>query len=249
MDFISLLKKTKFSNSVWWKLKIKVQGFQDELSNNLVTEILENRCFRVVEKDLCCKKWKYKTRILIQLFEDGYLCWVNKDQLFCEQLIKNKRVNKVCDETYIESQIPFILSWIKDQSVLTNKYLWGGTCGPNYDCSGLIQTAFLRHNIFLPRDSYQMKNFCSHISNFPGDIHLLKKGDILFFGNQINCNHVGIYDKDGCYYHSSGKYNGRDGIGKDTLLDTDNLISSHYKSKLISAGRVTRSYQWDKVLR
>lgn len=249
MDFISLLKKTKFSNSVWWKLKTKLQGFQNEFSDNLVTEIVENRSFRIVEKDLCLNKWNYKSRILIQLFEDGYLCWVNKDLLWNAQLMQNKIVKNVCDENYIQSQIPNIINWIKDQSLLPNKYLWGGTFGPNYDCSGLIQTAFLRHNIFMPRDSYQMKNFCRHIMDFPGNTNFLKKGDILFFGNKIKCDHVGIYYKNGYYYHSSGKDYGRDGIGKDNLFDKENLISLHYQSKLLTAGRVIRSYQWNKALR
>ena len=249
MDPISLFKETKFSNSVWWKLKTKVQGFQHEFANNLVTEILENRSFRLVEKDLFLKNWEYKSRILIQLFEDGYLCWVNKDQLFFEPIIDNKGSEIICDEFYIQSQIPLILNWIKDQSVLPNKYLWGGTIGPDYDCSGLIQTAYFKHNIFLPRDSYQMKSFCSHIFNFPDNINLLRMGDILFFGTQIKCDHVGIYDKNGYYYHSSGKETGRDGIGQDNLMNENNLISSYYKSKLISAGRVTRSYKWNKTLR
>ena len=63
MDPISLLRKTKFSNTVWWKLKTKVKGFKDELSENLVTEVLENRRFRFVEKDLSLKKWENKSRI------------------------------------------------------------------------------------------------------------------------------------------------------------------------------------------
>ena len=74
-------------------------------------------------------------------------------------------------------------------------------------------------------------------------------GDILFFGDQSKCNHVAIYFEDGFYWHSSGKDNGRDGIGKDNLFNNNNLISSHYNSQLISVGRVTKSYQWNKTLR
>ena len=48
------------------------------------------------------------------------------------------------NEISIQKKIPLILDWIKDQSKLKNKYLWGGTLGPNFDCSGLIQTAFLK---------------------------------------------------------------------------------------------------------
>ena len=70
------------------------------------------------------------------------------------------------NEISIQEKIPLILNWIKDQSKLKNKYLWGGTLGPNFDCSGLIQTAFLNHEIYIPRDSYQIKSFCKHLFNF-----------------------------------------------------------------------------------
>ena len=77
----------------------------------------------------------------------------------------------------------------------------------------------------------------------------LKKGDLLFFGNKIKCDHVGIYKGDGFYYHSSGIDYGRNGIGIDTLKDTNDKISLHYQSKLISAGRIIRSYRWNKSIR
>ena len=51
------------------------------------------------------------------------------------------------------------------------------------------------------------------------------------------------------YYHSSGKNFGRNGIGLDTLKQPKDKISLHYKSKLISAGRVVRNYRWDKTIR
>ena len=142
-----------------------------------------------------------------------------------------------------------ILNWIKDQSKLKNKYLWGGTLGPNFDCSGLIQTAFLNHEIYIPRDSYQIKSFCKHLFNFTENNYLLKKGDILFFGNNKKCDHVGIYKGDGLYYHSSGRDFGRNGIGLDTLKQTNNKTSLYYQSKLISAGRVVRNYRCDRTIR
>ena len=132
---------------------------------------------------------------------------------------------------------------------LKNKYLWGGTLGPDFDCSGLIQTAFLKHEIYIPRDSFQIKSFCKHLFNF-NEIHKpLQLGDLLFFGTQEKCDHIGIYKGDGLYYHSSGKEFGRNGIGLDTLKETKDDISLHYKSKIISAGRVIRGYRWDKTIR
>ena len=176
------------------------------------------------------------------------VCWIDLDKLSIEKFdFKNSFVES--DQILIQAKIPLILNWIKDRSKVKNIYLWGGTSGPNFDCSGLIQTAFLNHEIYIPRDSYQIKSFCKHLFNFKENNKSLKKGDILFFGNKNKCDHVGIYKGEGLYFHSSGIDYGRNGIGIDTLKDTNDKISLHYQSKLISAGRVIRSYGWNKTIR
>ena len=43
IDPISLFKQTNFSNTIWWKVKINISGYQNETENNLVTEIVKNR--------------------------------------------------------------------------------------------------------------------------------------------------------------------------------------------------------------
>ena len=125
----------------------------------------------------------------------------------------------------------------------------GGTLGPNFDCSGLIQTAFLKHRIHIPRDSHQIKSFCRHLFYFKDHYGDLQSGDLLFFGTELKCDHIGIYKGNGLYYHCSGKKFGRNGIGLDSLNEANNKISLHYKSKLISAGRVVRNYRWDRTIR
>ncbi len=246
-DPTSLFKQTNFSNTIWWKVKINISGYQNETGNNLLTEIAKNRLFRLIHPSLYKSKNK-SSRILVQFYEDGYICWIDLDKLFIEKFdVKNSFLESY--EIYIQNKIPLILSWIKDRYKEKNIYLWGGTLGPNFDCSGLIQTAFLNHQIYIPRDSYQIKSFCKHLFNFKENNKSLKKGDILFFGKQNKCDHVGIYKGDGLYYHSSGIDYGRNGIGIDTLKETNDKISLHYQSKLISAGRITRSYRWNKTIR
>ena len=244
---ISLFKQTNFSNTIWWKVKINISGYQNKTGENLVTEILKNRIFRLIYPSFYQSKKKL-SRILVQFYEDGYICWIDLNNLSIEQFdYKNNFFES--NTAKIQEKIPYILNWIKDQSTFKNKYLWGGTLGPNFDCSGLIQTAFLKHEIYIPRDSYQIKSFCKHLFNFTENKYLLKKGDILFFGNKKKCDHVGIYKGNGLYYHSSGIDYGRNGIGIDTLNETNDKISLHYQSKLISAGRIVRSYRWDKTIR
>ena len=248
IDAISLFKQTNFSNTIWWKLKINISGYQNETDNNLVTEVFKNRIFRLIYPNFNYHSNR-ASRVLVQFFEDGYICWINLKNLFIEKCEINIEDIEKDEDALIQKKIPLVLQWIKDQSKLKNKSLWGGTIGPNFDCSGLIQTAFFIHKIYIPRDAYQIKNFTKHLFNFNESMKNLIPGDLLFFGNSEKCDHIGIYKNSGFYYHSSGKEFGRNGIGLDTLNSTTDKISNHYKSKLISAGRLFRSYRWDKTLR
>jgi hypothetical protein len=245
---ISLFKQTNFSKTIWWKLKVNISGYQNETEDQLVTEIFKNRIFRLLYPNNYQYNRKF-SRILVQLYEDGYVCWISLDGLIIEKYELRKTENLKNEQFFIKDKVNSILKWIKDQADVTNEYLWGGTLGPNYDCSGLIQTAFLKHNIHLPRDSYQIKSFCKHLFYFKESHSVLEPGDLLFFGNEEKCDHIGIYKEDGLYYHSSGKDFGRNGIGLDTLKQSDDKISLHYKSKLLSAGRVVRNYRWDRTIR
>ena len=247
-DPISLFKQTNFSNTIWWKLKVNISGYQNETEDKLVTEIVKNRIFKLIYPNIHKHPHNF-SRILIQLYEDGYICWINLDGLIIEKYELRKANNLKNEHFFIKDKVTSILKWVKNQSELTNEYLWGGTLGPNFDCSGLIQTAFLKHHIHIPRDSYQIKSFCKHLFNFKESYAVLQPGDLLFFGNKKQCDHVGIYNGDGLYYHSSGKDFGRNGIGLDTLKQTSDKTSLHYQSKLISAGRVVRNYRWDRTLR
>ena len=241
---ISLFKQTNFSKTIWWKLKVNISGYQNETEDKLVTEIFKNRLFRLLYPH------NHKSqRILVQLYEDAYICWINLDGLIIEKYELGKTENSRKEHLFIKDKVNSILKWIEDQAELTNEYLWGGTLGPNFDCSGLIQTAFLKHHIHIPRDSYQIKSFCKHLFYFKESQSALQLGDLLFFGNEEKCDHIGIYKGNGLYYHSSGKDFGRNGIGIDTIKHSNDIVSLHYKSKLISAGRVVRNYRWDRTIR
>ena len=251
MNTLLLFNQTNFSTSTWWKLKSHILGYKDERGYQLVTEIAKNRCFRIVESDLKRKNLKYKSRYLVQLYEDGYLCWININGLEIERYANHDQRRFICDELFIKNKIPVILDWIELQSKKLNYYKWGGTLGPDFDCSGLIQAAFMKQDIFIPRDSFQIMSFCRHLFNFPEKIERLQMGDLLFFGDNNICNHIAIYSDNGIFYHSSGVQYGRNGISKEKLYESqyDDKISKYYRSKLICAGRVTRSYLWNKTLR
>ena len=115
--------------------------------------------------------------------------------------------------------------------------------GPDFDCSGLVQTAFASAGIWLPRDAYLQERFCQPVAVQPGETGLLQPGDLLFFGTARRCTHVGLHLGDGHYLHSSGREHGRNGIGIDNLHPRNrDPVACHYRGELRGAGRVMHSH-------
>lgn len=138
----------------------------------------------------------------------------------------------------ISDRLPQVIAFCHAALAVPNEYLWGGTVAPNYDCSGLIQAAFGSVGIWLPRDAYQQEAFTQKIS-----ISELMPGDLIFFGTPQKATHVGLYLGDDAYIHSSGKAQGRNGIGIDFVAGQGDRVSQTYQAQLRAAGRVTASYQ------
>lgn len=132
----------------------------------------------------------------------------------------------------IESLIPQVIEFTYQAMETPNYYLWGGTVAPNYDCSGLIQSAFASVGIWLPRDSYQQEEFTTRV-----DFTDLRVGDLIFFGDS-RVNHVALYLGDNKYIHSSGQEIGNNGIDINYLRDDLDPISRNYYEKLWSYGRI-----------
>ena len=89
IDPTSLFKQTNFSNTIWWKVKINISGYQNETENNLVTEIFKNRIFRLIYPSSYQSK-KNLSRILVQFYEDGYICWIDLKNLSIEKFDSKK---------------------------------------------------------------------------------------------------------------------------------------------------------------
>ena len=78
-----------------------------------------------------------------------------------------------------------------------NAYKWGGTLGPDFDCSGLVQSAFASQGLMLPRDAYQQSTFAGVE---PVAASELQPGDLIFFGpgppnsreGALRINHVAL---------------------------------------------------------
>jgi cell wall-associated NlpC family hydrolase len=138
----------------------------------------------------------------------------------------------------IQAFLPEVIAFTEAAMRTPNTYLWGGTVAPNYDCSGLMQAAFASVGIPIPRDAYQQESFALKI-----DQSDLKSGDLVFFGTPERITHVALYLGNGHYIHSSGKDQGRNGIGIDSIKDLSNPVSQRYFEQLRSFGRIVRAYQ------
>ena len=85
-------------------------------------------------------------------------------------------------------------------SMLGAPYLWGGASSLAPDCSGFTQTAYMAAGMLLPRDtSMQIK--CGEAVDGISDA---KPGDLVFYGDNGQVNHVAIYLGDKRIIHSSG---------------------------------------------
>ena len=174
----------------------------------------------------------------VRLCEDDYPGWLKVENLKQLKIATRPYQSQKMSRAEISARLPDIISFANDAMAQPNRYQWGGTVGPNYDCSGLVQAAFDSVGIWVPRDAYQQEAFVH-----PVDIHGLEPGDLLFFGSEKRAMHVGLYIGEGNYIHSSGKDHGRNGIGIDRLTPPREEISQRLFQKLRGAGRVMESYQ------
>lgn len=95
-------------------------------------------------------------------------------------------------------------------------YVWGGSSGDGFDCSGLIQYAYGAHGVSLPRTSAQQALQGTPVDR---DLAVLQPGDILTFaaspgGSAVN--HVGLYVGGGEFIHSA-----TNGVQKSRLSAAD----------------------------
>ncbi len=101
-------------------------------------------------------------------------------------------------------------------SAIGTRYRFGGTGedGRGFDCSGLIQYAYARHGIRLPRTSTEQAAEGRPVAR---DLSALEPGDLLTFSSTgRGVTHVGMYVGEGRFIHSASG-----GVQTSMLSDGD----------------------------
>lgn len=216
---------------VEYKCLANLDLYDDSNCTRLATQAADGRQLRVVSI-------VDGVAVEVCLCEDDYPGWLSWKDLDLLELAENLYQAIAVSAADIQKRLPEAIAFTHRAMNQPNYYLWGGTVAPNYDCSGLMQAAFASVGIWLPRDSYQQEAFTQSIS-----LTQLQPGDLIFFGSAQRATHVGLYLGESRYIHSSGKQQGRNGIGIDDLCERGDAISQAFYRQLRGAGRVIVSYQ------
>jgi hypothetical protein len=226
-----------------WRLTQAVNGFSSPRGKGLATQVQAGRHLRVLEMATAPAHAGARPRLRVRLLEDGYPCWVQSDALEARGRPCGPPSLPRLSRSQIAARLEQVIAFAEDAGRQSNHYLWGGSLGPDFDCSGLVQTAFAQAGIWLPRDAYLQERFCRPVAVQSGQTSLLLPGDLIFFGTPQRCTHVALHLGGGSYLHSSGRQHGRDGIGIDDLHPRNpDPVACHYRGELRGAGRVMHSH-------
>jgi len=230
-------------NDLQYQSQSNLNLYDSPALDRLATQALAGRYLRILPP----VQAETETALEVRLCEDDYPSWLALQDLSLLQVAIAPYRAIALSTAEIQTRLPQVIAFAHSAMAQPNTYLWGGTVGPNYDCSGLVQHAFSSQGIWLPRDSYLQESFTQPIVN-PGQqpedlVANLEPGDLLFFGSPQKTTHVGIHLEKGYYIHSSGQEQGRNGIGIDQLSAQAGPVSQAYYHQLRGAGRVVASYQ------
>ena len=105
-------------------------------------------------------------------------------------------------------------------------YLWGGTSGFGFDCSGLTHLVYAMHGVTIPRDADAQAAAGTPVARAD-----LQPGDLVFFASKGVVHHVGIYIGGGEMLHAPQT---------GSIIQVVALTSEPYASEYAGARRYLR---------
>ncbi len=211
---------------------LAINLYQSPRCYGLVTQADVGHHLRLLEVS------KDRDRLRVHSCKDDYPGWIDVAHLKELKPASRPYEAPMLSADEIKAKLSQAIAFAQAAMNVPNEYLWGGAVAPHYDCSGLVQAAFMSVGIQLPRDSYQQEDFTARV--LAAD---LQPGDLVFFGTRDRTTHVALYIGRGQYIHSSGKDHGRNGIGIDSITDLSHPVSQYYHNLIRCFGRVVESYQ------
>lgn len=224
--------------SLEYQCQANLNLYDSPALESLATQAVAGRQLRVLSLPIDNSGRLTANALQVRLCEDDYPGWLPLEDLDLLDLAETPYRAIGFSAAEISACLPKVIAFAHAAMAQPNIYLWGGTVGPNYDCSGLMQTAFASVGIWIPRDAYQQEAFAQPVA-----IEATQPGDLIFFGTSQRATHVGLYLDDGFYIHSSGRDQGRNGVGVDVLSEVGDKVSQTYYRQLRGAGRIVTSYQ------
>ncbi|MDD3641980.1 MAG: C40 family peptidase [Candidatus Krumholzibacteria bacterium] len=118
------------------------------------------------------------------------------------------------------------------QRFLGITYVWGGTSGKGFDCSGLVKRVFAMEGIAVPRDSDQQ---AATGQDAPiGSREAIDPGTLLFFGEGGRITHVAVSLGGGRFVHAYGD------VRVNSLIAGDGLYEERLGRSLLFARDLLR---------
>jgi len=109
-------------------------------------------------------------------------------------------------------------------SLVGSPYSYGGEDPSGFDCSGLVFYSFAQTGVAVPRTSMQQYRAARKIG-----LDDAEAGDIVFFQDQVQLSHVGVYVGDDMFVHAPAS-------GRRVSLAS--LSAPYYQRHLVAVGRL-----------
>lgn len=121
------------------------------------------------------------------------------------------------------------------QSAIGTPYVRGGSKPGGFDCSGLVQWAYQRIGVKVPRTAREQSTIGKKVKN----IEDMRAGDIVAFNHPKRGYHTGIYVGDGKFIHSPRK---------KSHVKISSLSDPYFSKTLLSARRVDTNGASDTLI-